>query len=100
MNDWVNTNRKEIIDLLKLYKEYIEEMEKHRKKVFDILNQYESEENFRKKIEKIDGDAYELIKQYVNMRNDLKFDFKKVFQTDNINKMEYLIKLLDQYHTK
>ncbi len=100
MNDWVNTNRKEIIDLLKLYNEFIEEMKEHRRKVFDILDQYESEKSFRKKLEKNDGDAYELIKQYANKRDDLKYDFKKVFQIDGINKMEYLIKLLDQYHDK
>ncbi|MCR5185949.1 MAG: hypothetical protein K6D97_02385 [Clostridia bacterium] len=103
--DIINTDRQELIYLLKVFKNYIVTLNKSRISFNQVTNKFEMEEKYRKyRYNSEDDDPekeiYSLIMQYESLKKEILDLYKMLLNEECTADFETMVKTLEEYHNQ
>lgn len=103
--DIINTDRQELIYMLKVFKNYILTLNMSRNHFIQVTSDFEKDEKYKKyryNSEDYDSenDICRLIMQYENLKKDINDLYKVILSEECTADFEMMIKALEEYHNQ
>ena len=103
--DKINTDRQELIYMLKVFKNFIVILNKSKVSFNQVTNKFEMGEKYRKykynyEDDNSEEEIYQLIMQYENLKKVINDLYKVILSEECTSDFEMMIKALEEYYNQ